>query len=257
MPKAAISLLALDTIPEIRQGDDLAGMILEAAKREDVALQSGDIVVIAQKIVSKAEGRTVDLSGVTPSEAAVTLAEKASKDARLLEVILRESREVLRAQQGVCIVEHRLGHIMANGGVDHSNVTAPDQSDDIVLLLPEDPDASALALRQRFEAAGHTPLGVVISDSFGRPWRLGTTGVAIGTAGPSALIDRRGEVDMFGRTLASTEIGFADGIASAAVLAMGEAAEKTPVVVVRGLIWTDTLQTARNILRPREKDMFR
>ena len=146
---------------------------------------------------------------------------------------------------------------MANAGIDHSNVAAPELGDDTVLLLPVDPDASARALRQRFEASGKAPIGVVISDSFGRPWRMGTTGVAIGISGPAALVVRSGDQDMFGRTLAATEIGFADGIAAAAVLAMGEAAESTPVVVIRGLAWADTVQVARDVQRPRDKDMFR
>lgn len=257
MNASTISYISPGTVPILSRGDDLAAVILETLRREGVVLQAGDIVVVAQKIVSKAEGRTVDLSAVKVSDEAAGLAEKTGKDARLLEVILRDTTQVLRAQREVCIVEHRLGHIMANAGVDHSNVTAPEQGDDTVLLLPEDPDASARALRMRFEADGQGPIGVVITDSFGRPWRLGTTGVAIGIAGPAALIDRRGEKDMFGRTLEATEIGFADGIAAAAVLAMGEAAERTPVVVIRGLTWADTSQGARDVLRPRDKDMFR
>lgn len=253
----ALSFLVPATIPEIAEGDDLAAVIQAALKSEDAALQPGDIVVLAQKIVSKAEGRTVDLSSVTPSTEAEELAAKTGKDPRLLDLILRESNEVVRAQREVCIVEHRLGHVMANGGIDHSNLTSPERGDDIVLLLPEDADASARALRQQFEASVQPPIGVIISDSFGRPWRLGTTGVAIGIDGPAAVIDRRGEKDLFGRTLESTEIGFADSIAAAAVLAMGEGAEGLPVVVVRGLDWMVTSQTSRDVLRPRDKDMFR
>lgn len=175
----------------------------------------------------------------------------------MLEVILQESSGVLRARRDVCIVEHRLGHIMANAGVDHSNLAVLEDGDDMVLLLPDDPDRPASALRQRFEARHPAPVGVIISDSFGRPWRLGTVGIAIGIAGPAALIDRRGERDLFGRTLETTEIGFADGIAAAAVLAMGEGAEGAPVVVIRGLDWADTDHLARDVLRPRDKDMFR
>jgi len=257
MNAPTISYITPRTVPVISRGDDLAAVILETLNREGVVLQSGDVVAIAQKIVSKAEGCTVDLSTVTVSHEAMTLAKKTGKDERLLEVIVRDTAKVLRAQREVCIVEHRLGHVMANAGVDHSNVTAPGKGDDIVLLLPEDPDASARGLRARFEEGGQAPIGVVITDSFGRPWRLGTTGVAIGIAGPAALIDRRGEKDMFGRTLEATEIGFSDGIAAAAVLAMGEGAESTPVVVIRGLTWADTSQKAADVLRPHDKDMFR
>jgi len=257
MHASVISYITPQGIPAIVEKDNLAGIILDSMRREAVTLQAGDVVVIAQKIVSKAEGRMVDVSSVSASDEALVLAEQTGKDARLLELILRDTKTVLRARPGVCIVEHRLGHIMANAGVDHSNVVGPEKGDDTVLLLPKDPDASARALREVFEADGQGPIGVIISDSFGRPWRLGTTGVAIGVAGPAALINRSGEKDMFGRTLEATEIGFADGIAAAAVLAMGEAAESTPVTLVRGLTWTDTAQEARHVLRPSDKDMFR
>lgn len=253
----ALSFLVPDSIPSIVAGDDLVAVVLDALGREGEALKPGDIVVMAQKIVSKAEGKTVDLANVTPSDKALALAETTGKDARLLEVILSESADILRARRDVCIVEHKLGHVMANGGIDHSNLAAPEAGDDMVLLLPDDPDRSARDLRAGFEAAGGTPIGVVITDSFGRPWRLGTVGAAIGVAGPAALIDRRGERDLFGRILESTEVGFADGIAAAAVLAMGEGAEGAPVVVIRGLAWEDTRQVARDVLRPRDKDMFR
>lgn len=257
MTRDAITLMTPRGMPHIVEGDDLGEVILQALAADGVALRPSDIVVVAQKIVSKAEGKTVDLSTITPSDEARDLEIKTGKDPRLLEVILRESVSILRSKRDVCIAEHRLGLIMANAGIDHSNVSAPGQGDDLVLLLPDDPDASALALRRRFEAAGVAPIGVIVSDSFGRPWRLGTTGIAIGAAGPASVIDRRGEVDMFGRTLESTEIGFADGVAAAAVLAMGEAAEATPVAVVRGLTWTDSEQKASDVLRPRDKDLFR
>lgn len=257
MSLCALSLLVPRSIPRIAPGCDLAATILGALAREGGALQPGDIVVIAQKVVSKAEGRMVDLATVTPSEEARGLAATTGKDARLLEVMLGETRAVLRARPGVCVVEHRLGHIMANAGIDQSNLAAPGAGDDLVLLLPEDPDGTARGLRARFEAAGAAPVGVVISDSFGRPWRLGTTGVAIGTAGPAALLDRRGAHDLFGRVLESTEIGLADGIAAAGVLAMGEGAEGAPVAVLRGLDWTPGEQGAHDVLRPPEMDMFR
>jgi len=257
MSARAIAMLVPQTVPRIKAGDDLAGLILTAFAADGIRLQPGDIVVVAQKIVSKAEGRQRDLTEIVPSQEARDLADKTAKDARLMEVVLQESTEVLRARRDVCIVEHRLGHIMANAGIDHSNLAAPAQGDDQVLLLPEDPDRSARGLRQRFEVATSSPIGVIVSDSFGRPWRIGSTGVAIGTAGPAAVIDRRGETDLFGRQLVATEIAFADALAAAAVLVMGEAAEGSPVVVIRGLDWTDTSHRATDVLRPKTMDMFR
>lgn len=257
MSARSVTLLVPGAVPRVRAGDDLAALILTALEADAIALQAGDIVVLAQKIVSKAEGRQRDLSSVQPSAPARDLAEKTAKDARLIELVLQESHEIVRARRDVCIAEHRLGHVMANAGIDHSNLAAPEEGDDQVLLLPEDPDRSARDLRRRFEAVAPGPIGVVVTDSFGRPWRIGTTGVAIGIAGPAALIDRRGQTDLFGRTLESTEIALADSIAAAAVLVMGEAAEGAPVVVMRGLEWDDTDHRAADILRPRDKDMFR
>ncbi len=257
MSARAITMLVPQTLPRIKAGDDLAVLILTALNADGVRLQTRDIVVVAQKIVSKAEGRQRDLGAVMPSQEARDLAEKTAKDPRLLEVVLQESTEVLRARRDVCIVEHRLGHIMANAGIDHSNLAAPAEGDDQILLLPEDPDRSARDLRQRFEAEGAAQIGVIVSDSFGRPWRIGSTGVAIGIAGPAAVIDRRGETDLFGRRLDSTEIAFADAVAAAAVLVMGEAAEGSPVVVIRGIDWADSGQRAADVLRPRKMDMFR
>lgn len=249
--------MPLDTLPMIGPGADLAGEIIEAAARANVTFKTGDIVVVAQKVVSKVEGRLVRLEGIEPSDRACALAGKTSKDPRLIEVVLSESVEVLRARLNVLVVEHRLGHVMANAGIDRSNLDAAPDDQDIVLLLPKDPDRSAADLRRRLEAATGKRIGVIISDSFGRAWRVGTVGVAIGVAGPPALLDRRGNPDLYGRPLQSTEVGFADAVASAAVLAMGEGDEARPVVVVRGLEWSDSGQTARDVLRPREEDMFR
>jgi coenzyme F420-0:L-glutamate ligase/coenzyme F420-1:gamma-L-glutamate ligase len=252
-----ISILALQTIPSIQAGDDLADAIRGALEREALALSDGDIVVVAQKIVSKAEGRIRRLEGIVPSARAEELHEITGKDPRLIELMLQESVAVIRAAPNLLILEHRLGHIMANAGMDRSNVDADVFDEDVVLLLPENPDRSARRIRDRLSAMLKTHLGVVISDSFGRPWRLGTVGVAIGVTGPASVIDRRGDPDLFGRALQVTEIGHADAIASAAVLAMGEGSEGRPVVILRGLDWQESGQTARDALRPRESDVFR
>ncbi len=216
-------------------------------------MQDHDVVVLAQKIVSKAEGRLFRLSDVTPSERAVELGLKVDKDPRLVELILRESKEVVRAITGVIIVEHRLGFVMANAGIDASNVDDPDQ----VLLLPEDPDGSARRLRDDFKRIANVTVGVVINDSWGRAWRMGTTGAAIGAAGLPGLIDMRGQPDLNGRILRVTEIGHADEIASAASLVMGQAAEGRPVVIVRGLGAPGRDGNAAELVRPKRMDLFR
>lgn len=253
---ASFSLVALEGIPEVRAGDDLAAGILGALRCAGLALAARDVLVVAQKIVSKAEGRLVDLAEVTPSPRAVELAAVTGKNARLVEVILSESHSVVRAAPNVLIVRHRLGYVMANAGIDRSNVPCP-AGRDLVLLLPRDPDASAAALRARLEqAAGGVPLGVVVSDSFGRPWRQGTTNVALGSSGIPALVDRRGERDREGRVLEMTQVAFADAIAAGAGVAMGEAAEGTPVVLVRGLAWNAPERGAGSLVRPVGEDLF-
>jgi coenzyme F420-0:L-glutamate ligase/coenzyme F420-1:gamma-L-glutamate ligase len=216
-------------------------------------LKDHDIVVLAQKIVSKSEGRLFRLSDVTPSERAIELGHKVDKDPRLVELILRESKEVIRAITGVIIVEHRLGFVMANAGIDASNVDDPDQ----VLLLPADPDRSAQRLRADFKRIAHVDVGVVINDSWGRAWRMGTTGAAIGAAGLPGLIDMRGQPDLNGRILRVTEIAHADEIASAASLLMGQAAEGRPVVIVRGLGAPARDGNAAELVRPKRMDLFR
>ena len=214
------------------------------------------MLVVAQKIVSKAEGRVVDLATIEPSAKARALAADVDKDPRLVEVILSESVRVVRARRGVLIVEHRLGFIMANAGVDQSNVASADGSPR-ALLLPKDPDRSAEALRRGLEAATGIDLAVVINDSFGRPWRQGTAGVAIGVAGLPAMVDLRGRPDLFGRKLEASVVGFADEIAAAASLLMGQADEALPVVVIRGLRWAAPESTAASLLRPANEDLFR
>ena len=252
-----IEMFALQGIPSIAPGADLARTILDAAAGSGVTFADGDIVVVAQKIVSKAEGRLVSLTGIVPSPRAVGLSAQTGKDARLVELVLRESNEILRSRPNVLIAEHRLGHIMANAGIDRSNLEAAPADDSVALLLPEDPDRSAGQLRAVLEAAAGARLGVIVSDSFGRPWRLGSVGVAIGIAGPAAVLDRRGATDLFGRKLQITEIALADSVAAAAVLLMGEGDEGCPVVVVRGVTWNALGQRARDGLRRRAEDLFR
>ena len=254
--EATLQLWALPGLPMVRAGDLLPELIADALAREGLALQDRDVVVVAQKIFSKAEGRTVDLATVVPSARAIVLASEIGKDPRLVEVILSESVRVVRARPNLLIVEHRLGFVMANAGVDQSNV-APQDGVHRVLLLPRDPDASAEALRARLATLSRARLAVIINDSFGRAWRRGTCGIAIGAAGLPALIDLRGRPDLFGRTLEVSIIGFADEIAAAASLLMGQADEARPVVLVRGLDWSLPATNAHELVRPESEDLFR
>jgi coenzyme F420-0:L-glutamate ligase/coenzyme F420-1:gamma-L-glutamate ligase len=242
-----LELIAPAGLPRVKPGDDLAALIAP------FGLRNGDVVVLAQKIVSKSEGRLFRLSDVTPSQRAVEVAEKSQKDPRLVELILQESNEIVRIGFNLLIVEHRLGFVMANAGIDASNVDDPEQ----VLLLPADPDGSARRLRQRFKEVAGVEVGVVINDSWGRAWRNGTVGAAIGSAGIPALIDMRGKPDMNGRILRVTEIGHADEIAAAASLMMGQAAEGRPVVIVRGLPPPERDGTAQELVRAKRMDLFR
>jgi len=244
---AALSLTALPGLPMVRPGDDLAGLLAAGMARAGLTPQPGDVLAIAQKIVSKAEGRSVALESVTPSAAARRLAVETEKDPRVVELILSESRRVVRARPNLIIVEHRLGFVMANAGIDQSNVGEEGHA----LLLPVDPDASAAALAARLG------LPVVITDSFGRAWRRGTVGVAIGVAGLPALLDLRGQPDLFGRELRVSITGFADEIAAAAGLIMGQGAEARPAVHLRGLDWSAPPNPAAELLRVGEEDLFR
>jgi coenzyme F420-0:L-glutamate ligase / coenzyme F420-1:gamma-L-glutamate ligase len=252
----SLEVIALEGLPFVRPGDDLVELIASALTRNGVAPRAGDVLVVAQKIVSKAEGRIIDLATVEPSAKALTLAAEVDKDPRLVEVILSESVRVVRARRNVLIVEHRLGFIMANAGVDQSNV-APADGASRALLLPENPDRSAEALRNGLAAATGIDLAVVINDSFGRAWRQGTAGVAIGVAGLPALVDLRGRPDLFGRTLEVSVIGFADEVAAAASLVMGQADEATPVVLIRGLRWSAPATNAASMIRSANEDLFR
>jgi coenzyme F420-0:L-glutamate ligase/coenzyme F420-1:gamma-L-glutamate ligase len=243
-------LTALPGIPRIEPGDDLAHIIADAVAQTGERLAAGDVLVVAQKIVSKAEERYVDLRSIEPSAHARKLAAEVDKDPRLVEVILSESSEVVRKKPGVLIVAHRLGLVLANAGVDVSNVEQKDGSER-VLLLPLDPDASAARLR---DALG---CGIIVSDSLGRAWRRGTVGFAIGAAGVASWVDLRGTPDLFGRALEHTEVGRADEIAAAASIVMGQAAEAAPVVLVRGVPSGAPENGASALVRPRGEDLFR
>ncbi|MBK8431944.1 MAG: coenzyme F420-0:L-glutamate ligase [Chloroflexi bacterium] len=248
-------LTPLPHIPHVQAGDDLLSLVLAGLATADLRLQAGDVLVLAQKIVSKAEGRLVNLESITPSARAQAVAAEVDKDPRLVELILSESTAVSRHGKGVLVVRHRLGFVSANAGIDRSNVQQ-DPAQEWVLLLPEDPDQSAADLRQRlFEATG-TAVGIVITDSHGRPFRQGTVGVAIGVAGIPALWDRRGETDLYGYTLRHTTVGTADEIASAASLLMGQAAEATPIVHLRGLCLPPQNGRAADLIRPAEQDLY-
>ena len=247
------------SIPMIQPGDDLGEIIVEALQRMSLKLADGDILVLAQKIVSKAEGRLVNLTQVEPTEQAAALAETTEKDPRFLELVLRESKEILRTRPGTIIVEHKNGFVCANAGIDHSNVSGPWGSpEDWVLLLPEDPDASAEKVRQRVqELSGVRSLGVMIIDSHGRAWRNGAVGMTIGLAGVPGIVDMRGQPDLYGYQLRVTLIAAADELAGAASLVMGEAAECQPVVHVRGFPYPLRESSFKELIRAREMDMFR
>jgi coenzyme F420-0:L-glutamate ligase/coenzyme F420-1:gamma-L-glutamate ligase len=251
-----VQLIALAPWPLIQPGDDLAALTLTALAAMRLTLQRGDVLVYAQKIVSKAEGRRVDLRTIVPGPQAVALADEVGKDPRLVALVLRESRRIVRTAKDVLIVEQRLGLIMANAGIDQSNVADPGEGE-FALLLPEDPDASAARLRMALLAHGDGELGVIISDSFGRPWRVGTVGVAIGCAGVAATRDLRGSTDLFGRPLRVTIVGHGDEIAAAASLLMGQGSEALPVVLVRGLAASGPHQGADALRRPGTEDLFR
>jgi coenzyme F420-0:L-glutamate ligase/coenzyme F420-1:gamma-L-glutamate ligase len=253
---AVLRLAALPDFPQVAAGDDLAALTTESLARGGHTLRIGDVLVFAQKVISKAEGRRIDLATIVPGAGALELAQTVQKDPRLVELILRESRRVVRSAKDVLIVEHRLGLIMANAGIDQSNVADP-ASGEFALLLPEDPDASAARLRERLGALTGCEPGVVISDSFGRPWRVGTVGVAIGCAGFPATLDLRGQKDMFGRPLRVTVVGHADEIAAAASLIMGQGSEARPVILVRGLRSRVPHQPAAALIRPQQEDLFR
>jgi coenzyme F420-0:L-glutamate ligase / coenzyme F420-1:gamma-L-glutamate ligase len=248
-----VELLAIPGLPMVREGDDLAALIRDGLAGAKLSLRDRDVVVIAQKIVSKAEGRMVDLAGVVPSAEAVELAAQVGKDPKIVQVVLSDSVRVVRSRPNLMIMQHRLGFVMANAGVDQSNVHEADGKHR-ALLLPVDPDGSAERIRAALST--EADIAVVISDSFGRPWRRGTQGVAIGAAGLPALIDLRGQPDLFGRILEVSIIGFADEIAAAASLLQGQADEAQPVVILRGLTWNAPNCPVSDVVRPPEEDLF-
>jgi coenzyme F420-0:L-glutamate ligase/coenzyme F420-1:gamma-L-glutamate ligase len=256
MTVASVTLVAVPGIAPIGAQDDLVDILIAALTAAGMTPTSQDILVVAQKIVSKAEGRTVDLNVVLPSARARVLAKEVDKDPRLVELILRESTEVVAHKPGVLVVAHKLGYVLANAGIDRSNVEGAVDSEP-VLLLPVDSNASAATLKAGLDAHFGIPLGVIVSDSVGRAWRNGTTGIALGTAGLPALRDLTGRTDLFGRRLEVTQTGFADEIAAAATLVMGQADEGLPAVLVRGLSWQEPDADATALLRPKDQDLFR
>lgn len=249
-----IEIIPLSGIAEVMPGDDLPTILYDALERGGVGLCPGDILVVTQKIISKSEGLFVSLSEIVPGEEARRLASITRKDPRLVELVLTESSAILRAVPNVLIARHRLGLVMANAGIDQSNI-GPDREDS-ALLLPEDPDGSAKRLAEALGAKTGVAPAVVISDSFGRPWRYGVVNVAIGAAGLPSLIDRRGDQDRDGRILEVTQIALADMIATAAGLATGEGAESVPAALVRGYKWNAEISPATALVRPLEEDLF-
>lgn len=256
MPPPSVTLVAVPGIPLIEPGDDLAEVLSKALSAAGIPLNDGDVLVVAQKIVSKAEGRYLERASLVPSDRAIALAERTGKDPRHVEAILSESEEIVKTGGDLIIAAHRLGFVMANAGIDESNIDHGD-GDGRFLLLPSDPDASAAELKRRLDAEFHTRIGVVINDSFGRPWRNGVVGVALGSAGVPALVDKAGSRDLFGREMRVTEVAVADEIASAGSLLMGQADEGLPAVLVRGLRLRAPVQPAAALVRDRKKDMFR
>jgi len=253
MPES-LSIHALSGIPLVQAGDDIASLLVDALGRAGLSLADGDVLVVAQKIVSKAEGRLVRLADVQPSSEAQALAAEVDKDPRLVELILRESRAIIRKAPGILIVRHRLGIIGANAGVDQSNIDH--QAGECALLLPEDPDRSAARIRASLQQQTNRKIGVIVSDSANRPWRLGSIGQAIGSSGIKVLDDRRNGEDLFGRKLQVTVINRADSIATAAMLVMGETTERVPAALVSGFQTEESQQSARDSLRPAAEDLF-
>ncbi len=254
-------LTPLQSIPLVVEGDSIPQITLSGCAKNGIQIQDGDVFVFAQKVISKAEGRFVDLHCVSPSQTASEIAAEVNKDPALIELILQESNQVLRKREGVIIVEHRLGFVCANAGIDRSNVRGPagkeSGDEEWVLLLPHNPDDSAEQIRKEIAEATGKNIGVLIIDSHGRAWRLGTSGVVIGTANVPLLEDLRGHEDLFGYELTSTDVGVGDELAAAASLMMGQKEEGTPIVHVRGLPYPLRQSQLGEILRPKEKDLFR
>lgn len=258
MSPAQLTLTALPDFPLVQPDDDLAALILSGLHAAHIQLMDGDVLAIAQKVVSKAEGRMVRIGQVTASARAQELAAITHKDARFVEVVLSESKEILRTHINTLIVEHKLGFVCANAGVDRSNVGPhADGDDDVLLLLPANPDATCEALRARLREATGANVGVLINDSHGRAWRMGTVGVALGAAGLPALLDLRGQPDLFDYALQVTQVGLADELAAAASALMGQANEGRPVVHLRGVPYPFREGNAQELIRPKNMDLFR
>jgi coenzyme F420-0:L-glutamate ligase/coenzyme F420-1:gamma-L-glutamate ligase len=253
-----LTLTPLPQMPLIFPGDNLADLLLTSLQTARITLEDGDILVITQKIVSKSEGRLVNLETVSPSKAAIELSIQSDKDPRLVEIILKESKEVLRVRPGTIIVEHKLGFVCASAGIDHSNVMGNEEKPgNWVLLLPKNPDRSALEIRRRIKISTGIKIGVLIIDSHGRAWRLGTVGTAIGISGLPGLVDERGWQDLYGYRLKITMVAAADELAGAAALVMGEAAEGIPAVHVRGFPHPLREGSLKELIRPKQNDLFR
>lgn len=250
----SFEILPIEGLPLFQEGDDLSGILLDRLRSVGLDLQDGDVVAIAQKIVSKVEGRLIDLNEVVPSVAAIELSEEVEKDPRIVELILQESTDIVRKKLGVLIVRHRLGHVGANAGIDQSNIEHGREGS--ALLLPLDPDLSASKIQTELAEKSGKQIGVLITDSANRPWRLGTVGIAIGASNMTVLDDRRGGFDLHGRELKITMINRADSIAAMATLAMGETDERIPAVLVRGADAGRSDQCATEINRPLEDDLF-
>lgn len=254
MQLPSFQTIALPGVPIVQTGDDIPQLILDALGRADLELQSGDVIVIASKIISKSEGRIASLNDVIPGEEALKVAEEVDKDPRIVELVLSESTGISRSRKGVLVTEHRLGFVSANSGLDASNV---DGTNEQVLLLPLNPDESAANIRENLKRETGTEVAIIVTDTHGRPFRLGNVGVAIGVSGMQALWDRRGEKDLFGREMVATILGYGDLVASAAHLIMGEGAEGLPFVLIRGLKFPRGEGQAKDLNRPPEMDMYR
>lgn len=252
----SITYTALPNIPLVQPGDDICAIIRAGLAQAEIVLQDGDVIVIAQKIISKAENRYVELNELTPSAQANELAAVTGKDARHIEAVLAESSEVVRARKNVMIVAHRLGFVMANAGIDESNIEHVEGSSR-VLLLPVDPNRSCRAIKEQLDRDFAVSIGVIINDSFGRAWRNGVVGVALGAAGISSLENLIGSQDLFGRTMKVTEVAVGDELAAAASLVMGQGAEGLPIIHVRGFRSRGPERDASELIRPKQMDMFR
>jgi coenzyme F420-0:L-glutamate ligase / coenzyme F420-1:gamma-L-glutamate ligase len=258
MGAMTLTIQPLPGVPLVQPGDNLPHIIIDAVEKSHIQLAEGDILVLAQKIVSKAESRLINLSEVIPTAEAERVAKLSQKDPRFVELVLQESRSILRIRPGTIIVEHRCGFICANAGIDHSNVAGGwGNPEDWVLLLPEDPDQTAEEIRVELEKRSGVRMGVLIIDSHGRAWRMGTIGMTIGLAGMPGVVDLRGEKDLFGYQLRITQVAAADELAAAASLVMGEAAEAIPIVHVRGFPYEMRAGSLSELIRPESQDLFR